>query len=97
MAVILAEALVLAYPALMFCDIPAPSVLLHALETHYLSLRTVNHILIPVTHEGVVLHSLAGKFLIHQNSPVITPSGEMSIPSAAGTLGRPGIVMMDPA
>ena len=31
-----------------------------------------------------------------QNSPTILPSGLTSMESAAGTLGRPGIVMMSP-
>ena len=32
----------------------------------------------------------------HQNNPTILPSGPTSMASAAGTLGRPGIVMISP-
>ena len=34
--------------------------------------------------------------LVHQNRPLITPSSLMSIRSAEGVFGRPGIVMMSP-
>jgi hypothetical protein len=42
---------------------------------------------------GLVVH---GSRYFTQNSPTIFPSGLTSIASAAGTLGRPGIVMISP-
>ena len=42
---------------------------------------------------GLVVH---GDSYFTQNSPTILPSGLMSIASAAGTFGKPGIVMISP-
>src|SRR5712691_1950593 len=39
---------------------------------------------------------LVGKNVHAQNNPTIFPSGPTSMASAAGTLGRPGMVMISP-
>ena len=43
-----------------------------------------------------LVRRICGGMAMPQNSPVILPSSSTSICSAAGTLGRPGMVMMSP-
>ena len=91
-----AYAFVFAYFACTLAHIADTPVFLHTLLSQHLALRTVHDIEFRIPDEGIVLHCII-LFLIHQKSPVIFPSSEMSMPSAAGTFGSPGIVIISPA
>ena len=95
-SVLRAYAFVFTHFAGTLIHIAGASVLLHTLLSQHFALRTVHDIGFRIPDEGIVLHCVIF-FLIHQKSPVILPSSQTSIPSAAGTFGSPGIVIISPA